>query len=39
MLLKELKIDILKFIMDHNANHVVQKCLEVISEEKVEFIL
>jgi hypothetical protein len=25
--------------MDHNANHVIQKCFEIIPAEKVEFIL
>jgi len=25
--------------MDHNANHVIQKCLELMDEQKVDFIL
>ena len=25
--------------MDHNANHVIQKCLEVIEQDKVQFML
>lgn len=25
--------------MDHNANHVIQRCLEIFRLEKVEFIV
>ena len=25
--------------MDHNANHVIQKCLEINDREKIDFIL
>jgi mRNA-binding protein PUF3 len=38
-LVKELKVDILKFVKDQNGNHVVQKAVERIPTEHISFIV
>lgn len=37
--MKELKVDILKFVKDQNGNHVVQKAVERIPTEHISFIV
>jgi pumilio RNA-binding family len=36
---QELKNSVLKCIADQNGNHVIQKCIECVSEDRIPFVI
>ena len=38
-ILAELEIKVYQTLSDKNGNHVIQKCFEVINDEKLQFII